>query len=66
MDENDNEESNLHEIVLVKKVVDIDLKNNTEEQIEEKLNEMTGHTVKVDYSINDGNRFIAVSIHKTE
>ena len=44
----------------------IDLKNNTEEQIEEKLNEMTGHTVKVDYSINDGNRFIAVSIHKTE
>ena len=33
-----------------------------DEDIEEHLNELTGHTVKIDYNTGDAERLIAVSI----
>ena len=58
----ENKETDVKEIVVFKRALDIKLKENTEEQIEGKLDELTGHTMKVDYNVDDANRFIAVSI----
>ena len=63
IDENDID---VKEIVIFKKSLDAQFDSNTEEYIEEELNKMTGWKVKVDYNIDDANRYIAVTIKKIE
>ena len=54
----DEEESDVKEILIFKRVLAI----KEGENIEEHLNELTGHMVKIDYNIDNAERFIAVSI----
>ena len=50
--------SDVKEILIFKRVLNI----MKDEDIEEHLNELTGHTVKIDYNTGDAERLIAVSI----
>ena len=50
--------SDVKEILIFKRVLAI----KEGENIEEHLNELTGHMVKIDYNIDNAERFIAVSI----
>ena len=55
----DNEDdTDVKEILIFKRVLDLEQGDN----IEEHLNNLTGQTVKMDYNIDDAERFIAVSI----
>ena len=57
--EDDNEDdTDVKEILIFKRVLDLEQGDN----IEEHLNNLTGQTVKMDYNIDDAERFIAVSI----
>ena len=55
-------ESDVKQILAFKKALDI----KQGENIEEKLEGMTGKTVKIDFNADDVKRFIAVSIQLIE
>ena len=62
-DENSNdEESEVKQILAFKRILDI----KQGEDIEEKLNSMTGKRAKIDFNIDEAERFIAVSIQMIE
>jgi hypothetical protein len=60
-DDNNENETDVKEIIFFKKALTRP-QDFPQNNIEEKLNAFTGKTAKIDYNIDDANRFVAVSI----
>ena len=60
-DDNNEDETDVKEIIFFKKALTRP-QDFPQNNIEEKLNAFTGKTAKIDYNIDDANRFVAVSI----
>ena len=55
------DDMDIKEIMVFKRAIKNFLQNCNEDMIEDRMNELTSKTVKVDYNIDDANWFIAMS-----